>query len=176
MGNDTDEGQVIIKVQDGNDPPVFSHTEYLISVPEETPPGNIIILVWSRNSQYSFYIVSGNSEEILELDRVTVEDINDSPPGDQQGDECARERPAQHPGGQAPVHRPRPPPQHSALHLLLLRGSRQQALQHRPEQRLDRESGVISPRLKVEASYLLTVVVEDKKNNLSVGRPIYLTV
>ena len=35
---------------------------------------------------------------------------------------------------------------------------------------------MISPRLKVEASYLLTVVVEDKKNNLSVGRPIYLTV
>ena len=91
MGNDTDKGQMIIQVQDGNDPPVFSHTEYLISVPEETPPGNIIILVWSRNSQYSFYIVSGNSEEILELDRLTVEDINDSPPGDQQGGECAGE-------------------------------------------------------------------------------------
>ena len=35
---------------------------------------------------------------------------------------------------------------------------------------------MISPRLKVEDSYPLTVVVEDKKNNLSVGRPIYLTV
>ena len=35
---------------------------------------------------------------------------------------------------------------------------------------------MISPRLKVEASYLLTVMVEDKKNNLSVGRTIYLIV
>ena len=35
---------------------------------------------------------------------------------------------------------------------------------------------MISPRLKVEASYLLTVVVEDKKNNPSVGRTINLIV
>ena len=54
--------------------------------------------------------------------------------------------------------------------------------------RLDRESGVISPRLQVEvtirdggspaqeASYPLTVVVEDENDNPSVGRTIYLTV
>ena len=46
MGNDTDEAQVIIRGQDDNGPPVFSQTEYLVSVPEEIPPGsNTIILV-----------------------------------------------------------------------------------------------------------------------------------
>ena len=144
-------------MQNGNDPLVFSQTKYLVSLPEDIPPGSNINNPQGRrprNSQLSFSIDSVHSEEMLELDRERQ----------------------QHPGGQAPSHRHLPPPPHSALHLLLLRGSRQQALQHRPEQRLDRESGVISPRLKVEASYLLTVVVEDKKNNLSVGRPIYLTV
>ena len=57
-------------MQNGNDPPVFSQTEYLVSVPEDIPPGsNIIILVWPRNSQLSLSIVSGYSEEMLELDR-----------------------------------------------------------------------------------------------------------
>ena len=46
VGNDTDEAQVIIQVEDDIDHPVFSQTEYLVSVPEEIPPGsNIIILV-----------------------------------------------------------------------------------------------------------------------------------
>ena len=35
---------------------------------------------------------------------------------------------------------------------------------------------MISPRLKVEDSYPLTVVVEDEKDNPSVGRTIYMTV
>ena len=56
---------MILRVQDDIDPPVFSQTEYLVSVPEETPPGNIIILVWPRNFQLSFSIVSGHSEEML---------------------------------------------------------------------------------------------------------------
>ena len=62
-------------MQDDNDPPVFSQTEYLVSVPEDIPPGsNIITLkavdkdVRPRNSQFSFSIVSGNSEEMFELD------------------------------------------------------------------------------------------------------------
>ena len=51
VGNDTDEAQVIIQVQDDIDPPVFSQTEYLISVQEEIPPGNnIIIFVWLFSS------------------------------------------------------------------------------------------------------------------------------
>ena len=76
LGNDTDEAQVTITVQDGNDPPVFSKDNYRASVREGVPIGSTILTVGAvdkdvrpRNSQFSYSIISeGNSEAMFEID------------------------------------------------------------------------------------------------------------
>ena len=75
LGNDTDEAQVIIQVQDGNDPPVFSQDNYRASVLENVSIGSTILTVEAvdkdvrpRNSQFSYSIIEGNSEGMFEID------------------------------------------------------------------------------------------------------------
>ena len=245
VGNYTDEAQVILRVQDDIDPPVFSQTEYLVSVPEDIPPGsNIITLkavdkdVRPRNSQFSFSIVSGNSEEMFELDPgsgavrvvaeldrerqqthlltvaavdsgspaqtgtasllVTVEDVNDSPPMLEEASRVVSVLENSPPNTLVARLLPTDPdlPPNTQPFTFSISGGRDSKLfsidpssgELRSLSRLDRESGVISPRLQVEvtirdggspaqeASYPLTVVVEDENDNPSVGRTIYLTV
>ena len=45
LGNDTDEAQVIVQVEDGNDPPVFVVPEYQATVREDAQPGTALITV-----------------------------------------------------------------------------------------------------------------------------------
>ena len=75
LGNDTDEAQVTITVQDGNDPPVFSQDNYRTSVRENIAIGSTILTVEAvdkdvrpRNSQFSYSIIEGNSEAMFEID------------------------------------------------------------------------------------------------------------
>ena len=44
QGNDTDEAQVIIQVQDGNDPPVFIQHDYRASVLENVQVGSTVVI------------------------------------------------------------------------------------------------------------------------------------
>lgn len=91
-GNDTDEAQVIVSIQDGNDPPEFVEELYETEVSEGVPHGTKVITVQAfdkdvrpQNNQFSYSIISGNNgkafkidpqsgviETTLQLDRETV--------------------------------------------------------------------------------------------------------
>ena len=45
LGNDTDEAQVIVQVQDGNDPPMFKKSQYSAQISESSPKGTKVIQV-----------------------------------------------------------------------------------------------------------------------------------
>ena len=75
LGNDTDEAQVIIQVQDGNDPPVFKESRYETSAPEDVALGTVVASVSAvdrdvrpRNSQFSYSILGGNVDDSFEID------------------------------------------------------------------------------------------------------------
>jgi protocadherin Fat 4 len=75
VGNDTDEAQVIIQVQDGNDPPVFKQDMYDATVNEDVEPGTVILTVVAVdkdvrpiNSQFSYSIIQGNINGTFEVD------------------------------------------------------------------------------------------------------------
>ena len=75
LGNDTDEAQVIIQVQDGNDPPVFRKDRYESSAAENVELGSVVAAVSAvdrdvrpRNSQFSYSILGGNLEDSFEID------------------------------------------------------------------------------------------------------------
>ncbi|CAB0008571.1 unnamed protein product [Nesidiocoris tenuis] len=79
-GNDTDESQVIIAVQDGNDPPEFSQLLYEANISEAVPIGTRLATVRAvdkdvkpQNNQFSFSILDGNNGNIFKIDAVTGE-------------------------------------------------------------------------------------------------------
>ncbi|KAI5642703.1 cadherin domain-containing protein [Phthorimaea operculella] len=74
-GNDTDEAQVIISIQDGNDPPEFSRHYYEATVSEDAKIGQEVIQVKAedkdvrpQNNQFSFSIISGNNNQDFKID------------------------------------------------------------------------------------------------------------
>ncbi|XP_040574168.2 LOW QUALITY PROTEIN: cadherin-related tumor suppressor-like [Lepeophtheirus salmonis] len=88
LGNDTDEAQIIIQVQDGNDPPVFSMELYSAEVSEDASLGTRVLSVSAvdkdvrpRNSHFSYSLTSsspfsiGSSSGVIsvagKLDRET---------------------------------------------------------------------------------------------------------
>jgi len=82
-GNDTDEAQVIISIQDGNDPPEFDHEYYEYLVSEGTRPGAKIFSVhavdkdaWPQNNQFSYSILN-NTTKLFRIDSQngTIETI-----------------------------------------------------------------------------------------------------
>ncbi|KAJ2950025.1 hypothetical protein O0L34_g11362 [Tuta absoluta] len=74
-GNDTDEAQVIISIQDGNDPPEFSRHYYEASISEGAKLGQEVIHVKAedkdvrpQNNQFSFSIIGGNNNQDFKID------------------------------------------------------------------------------------------------------------
>lgn len=74
-GNDTDEAQVIISIQDGNDPPEFLQTSYDASVSEGAALGTRILAVRAvdkdvrpQNNQFSYSIIGGNVGQAFKVD------------------------------------------------------------------------------------------------------------
>lgn len=74
-GNDTDEAQVIISIQDGNDPPEFLKHYYEASVSEGAAIGQEVIQVKAvdkdvrpQNNQFSFSIMGGNTNQDFKID------------------------------------------------------------------------------------------------------------
>ncbi|XP_025835928.1 cadherin-related tumor suppressor [Agrilus planipennis] len=79
-GNDTDEAQVIISVQDGNDPPEFLQDVYETELSEGDPIGTKVVTVKAidkdvrpQNNQFSYSILSGNPEQTFKIDPQTGE-------------------------------------------------------------------------------------------------------
>lgn len=74
-GNDTDEAQVIISIQDGNDPPEFLRLNYEATISEGAYIGHEIIQVQAvdkdvrpQNNQFSYSIIGGNIEQSFKID------------------------------------------------------------------------------------------------------------
>ena len=74
-GNDTDEAQVIIQVQDGNDPPVFRKALYTARISEAAAIGAAVVTVSAvdkdvrpRNSQFGYSIYEGNTDNKFTVD------------------------------------------------------------------------------------------------------------
>ncbi|KAJ8926397.1 hypothetical protein NQ314_021183 [Rhamnusium bicolor] len=79
-GNDTDEAQVIVTVQDGNDPPEFLQDLYEAEISEGANVGTKVITVKavdkdvrSQNNQFSYSIIGGNTEQGFKIDPQTGE-------------------------------------------------------------------------------------------------------
>ncbi|KAK6636221.1 hypothetical protein RUM43_009879 [Polyplax serrata] len=77
-GNDTEEAQVIISIQDGNDPPEFIQREYEARVSEAIRPGKTVMIVKAvdtdvrpQNNQFSYSIISGNVGKAFKIDPQT---------------------------------------------------------------------------------------------------------
>ncbi|KAG5330656.1 FAT protein, partial [Acromyrmex charruanus] len=77
-GNDTDEAQVIISIQDGNDPPEFLQNNYNTNVSESAIHGTRVIIVRAidkdikpQNNQFSYSIINGNLGQAFKVDPQT---------------------------------------------------------------------------------------------------------
>nr|XP_053612376.1 cadherin-related tumor suppressor [Plodia interpunctella] len=77
-GNDTDEAQVIISIQDGNDPPEFLLQSYEVTISEDAHIGQQIVQVKAvdkdvrpQNNQFSYSIISGIHNEDFKIDPQT---------------------------------------------------------------------------------------------------------
>lgn len=74
-GNDTDEAQVIISIQDGNDPPVFVQNLYQGQVMESAPIGTRVLTVMAidkdvrpPNNEFTYSILSGDGSKAFKID------------------------------------------------------------------------------------------------------------
>ena len=85
-GNDTDEAQVIIQVEDGNDPPVFGKSLYTAQVAEDQGFGTKVVQVFAvdkdvrpRNSQFVYVIADGNDNSTFSIGpsngEITIEGL-----------------------------------------------------------------------------------------------------
>ncbi|GLH01449.1 Fat-like cadherin-related tumor suppressor homolog [Gryllus bimaculatus] len=77
-GNDTDEAQVVVSVQDGNDPPEFAQAAYDATVSEAAAPGTRVATVRAvdkdvrpQNNQFSYSIIGGNVGRAFKVDPQT---------------------------------------------------------------------------------------------------------
>ncbi|XP_014481173.1 PREDICTED: cadherin-related tumor suppressor [Dinoponera quadriceps] len=77
-GNDTDEAQVIVSIQDGNDPPEFLQNFYEANVSEGAVYGTRVVTVRAidkdirpQNNQFSYSIIGGNLGQGFKVDPQT---------------------------------------------------------------------------------------------------------
>jgi protocadherin Fat 4 len=78
LGNDTDEAQVVISIEDGNDPPAFSRDVYTKSVPEDANPGTVVLAVKAvdkdvrpDNNQFTYSILRGNAGQVFSIHPIS---------------------------------------------------------------------------------------------------------
>ncbi|TDG46679.1 hypothetical protein AWZ03_006859 [Drosophila navojoa] len=74
-GNDTDEAQVIISIQDGNDPPEFVDRFYTSTISESAPVGSVVTTVKAidkdvrpQNNHFTYSIINGNLKQSFKID------------------------------------------------------------------------------------------------------------
>ncbi|MCL4137791.1 UNVERIFIED_CONTAM: hypothetical protein GTU68_008333, partial [Idotea baltica] len=77
-GNDTDEAQIIISIQDGNDPPVFEKPFYKTRLSEGALVGTRVYTVNAvdsdvrpQNNQFTYTIIGGNFGQVFKVDPQT---------------------------------------------------------------------------------------------------------
>ena len=74
-GNDTDEAQITISIQDGNDPPVFSQPLFETRLSEGALVGTLVLTVTAvdsdvqpQNNQFTYSIIGGNLGQVFKVD------------------------------------------------------------------------------------------------------------
>ncbi|XP_023230562.1 cadherin-related tumor suppressor-like, partial [Centruroides sculpturatus] len=74
-GNDTDEAQVVVSIEDGNDPPLFMKQAYEIHTSEASPLGTSVIMVSAtdkdvhpNNNHFTYSIINGNIGKAFMVD------------------------------------------------------------------------------------------------------------
>lgn len=74
-GNDTDEAQVVVMVQDGNDPPIFSQAKYEAHISEDVANGSKVLRVTAvdkdvqpKNHHFTYSIIGGNIDQVFKVD------------------------------------------------------------------------------------------------------------
>ncbi|KAL1432894.1 hypothetical protein MTO96_001889 [Rhipicephalus appendiculatus] len=77
-GNDTDEAQVVVSIQDGNDPPMFLQPLYEARLSEAAPVGSSVLTVSAvdrdvrpNNHQFFYSIVDGDPNKAFSVDAQT---------------------------------------------------------------------------------------------------------
>ncbi|KAH7968787.1 hypothetical protein HPB52_011289 [Rhipicephalus sanguineus] len=77
-GNDTDEAQVVVSIQDGNDPPMFLQPLYEARISEAAPVGSSVLTVSAvdrdvrpNNHQFFYSIVDGDPNKAFSVDAQT---------------------------------------------------------------------------------------------------------
>ncbi|KAM7290979.1 cadherin-related tumor suppressor [Ixodes scapularis] len=77
-GNDTDEAQVVVSIQDGNDPPVFLQPLYEARISEAAPVGSPVLSVSAvdrdvrpNNHQFFYSILEGDPNKVFGVDSQT---------------------------------------------------------------------------------------------------------
>ncbi len=77
-GNDIDEAQVVITVQDGNDPPIFTKDTYTAQLYEDLPLDSFVtkveavdIDVRPSNNRFSYEILQGNDNNTFRIDPLS---------------------------------------------------------------------------------------------------------
>ncbi|XP_075544524.1 cadherin-related tumor suppressor fat [Dermacentor variabilis] len=77
-GNDTDEAQVVVSIQDGNDPPMFLQPLYEARLSEAAPVGSSVLTVSAvdrdvrpNNHQFFYSIVDGDPNKSFSVDAQT---------------------------------------------------------------------------------------------------------
>ncbi|CAN8006312.1 unnamed protein product [Ixodes hexagonus] len=77
-GNDTDEAQVVVSIQDGNDPPVFLQPLYEARISEAVPVGSSVLSISAvdrdvrpNNHQFSYSILDGDPNKVFSVDPQT---------------------------------------------------------------------------------------------------------
>ncbi|XP_063697547.1 cadherin-related tumor suppressor [Culicoides brevitarsis] len=77
-GNDTDEAQVVISIQDGNDAPEFEEKYYDFTISEDVNPESFVGMVKAtdkdikpQNNQFSYLILDGNVNQSFTIDGQT---------------------------------------------------------------------------------------------------------
>lgn len=77
-GNDTDEAQIVINVQDGNDPPVFEKDHYTAEIREDAPVGSSVLTVVAvdidvrpSNNRFTYEILSEVHNKTFRIDHIT---------------------------------------------------------------------------------------------------------
>ncbi|XP_071485882.1 protocadherin Fat 4-like [Diadema antillarum] len=78
FGNDIDEAEVVIHIQDGNDAPVFTSDQYQARVSEDAPRGSYITIVTAVDydeepsfRQFNYSIIDGNTDDAFSVDART---------------------------------------------------------------------------------------------------------
>ncbi|CAG0913258.1 unnamed protein product [Notodromas monacha] len=78
LGNDTDEAQVVVSIEDGNDPPAFTREIYSKTLQEDADVGTVVLAVKAvdkdvnpDNNQFTYTMLKGNVDKAFNIHPIS---------------------------------------------------------------------------------------------------------